>query len=159
MGGFLTSVSPLDSQGPRTMSDHGEEEAVAPQEEVAPEGMDLITALKDVLKKSLIHDGLARGLHEATKALDARQAHLCVLANNCTEDAYKRLIEALCSEHSVNLIKVADQMELGEWAGLCKYDEEGNPRNIVKCSCAVIKDYGEESEALNVLLEHFKNQA
>merc|ERR1712115_102752 len=137
-------MGPLDSQGPRTMSDHGEEEAVA---------------LKDVLKKSLIHDGLARGLHEATKALDARQAHLCVLANNCTEDAYKRLIEALCSEHSVNLIKVADQVELGEWAGLCKYDEEGNPRNIVKCSCAVIKDYGEESEALNVLLEHFKNQA
>merc|ERR1711865_1318797 len=143
---------------PETMSENGEGEAVAVPEE--PEGpMDLITALKDVLKKSLIHDGLARGLHEATKALDAKQAHLCVLANNCTEDAYKRLIEALCSEHSVNLIKVADQMELGEWAGLCKYDAEGNPRNIVKCSCAVIKDYGEESEALNVLLEHFKNQA
>merc|ERR1711862_637132 len=87
-----------------TMSENGEGETTAPA--AAPEKMDLITALKEVLKKSLIHDGLARGLHEATKALDARQAHLCVLANNCTEDTYKRLIEALCSEHQVNLIKV-----------------------------------------------------
>eukprot|EP00301_Raphidiophrys_heterophryoidea_P001037 c10515_g1_i1.p1 GENE.c10515_g1_i1~~c10515_g1_i1.p1 ORF type:complete len:148 (-),score=22.79 c10515_g1_i1:20-421(-) len=127
--------------------------------EEAPRGMDLIQAVKEVLKKSLIHDGLARGLHEATKALERRQAHLCVLAANCDEPAYTRLIEALCAERSVNLIKVADGTELGEWAGLCKYDAEGKPRNVVKCSCVVIKDYGEESEALNVLLEHFKSQA
>eukprot|EP00300_Choanocystis_sp_HF-7_P030021 c38764_g1_i1.p2 GENE.c38764_g1_i1~~c38764_g1_i1.p2 ORF type:complete len:152 (-),score=23.69 c38764_g1_i1:37-492(-) len=142
------------TEDPDTMSENGE--AAAPP---AAGGMDLITALKEVLKKSLIHDGLARGLHEAAKALDRRNAHLCVLATNCTEPAYLRLIEALCSEHSINLIKVADQMQLGEWAGLCKYDAEGNPRNVVKCSCVVVKDYGEESEALNVLLEHFKNQA
>merc|ERR1712164_190099 len=113
------------TKDPIRMSDeHDGGEVAAP----APEGMDLITALKEVLKKSLIHDGLARGLHEAAKALDKRTAHLCVLASNCTEPSYIRLIEALCLEHSVNLIKVADQMELGEWAGLCKYDAEGNPR-------------------------------
>eukprot|EP00612_Vaucheria_litorea_P005731 CAMPEP_0171459980 /NCGR_PEP_ID=MMETSP0945-20130129/5036_1 /TAXON_ID=109269 /ORGANISM="Vaucheria litorea, Strain CCMP2940" /LENGTH=139 /DNA_ID=CAMNT_0011986085 /DNA_START=15 /DNA_END=434 /DNA_ORIENTATION=- len=130
--------------------------AVTPVPEAG--GMDMLTALKDVLKKALIHDGLARGLHESVKALERRQAHLCVLATNCTEPAYLRLIEALCSEHSINLIKVADQMELGEWVGLCKYDDEGKPRNLVKCSCCVVKDYGEQSEALNVLLEHFKSQ-
>lgn len=49
---------------------------------------DILTALKEVLKKALIHDGLARGLHECAKALDRRQAHLAVLAANNTEPAY-----------------------------------------------------------------------
>ena len=38
--------------------------------------MDVNTALQEVLKTALIHDGLARGIREP-KALDKRQAHLC----------------------------------------------------------------------------------
>jgi small subunit ribosomal protein S12e len=57
--------------------------------------------LQEVLKTALITDGLARGLHESAKALDKRQALLCVLADNCDEPMYKKLVQALCQEHQV----------------------------------------------------------
>ncbi|XP_022093230.1 40S ribosomal protein S12-like [Acanthaster planci] len=120
--------------------------------------MDVITALQEVLKTALIHDGLARGLHEATKALDKREAHLCVLANNCDEAMYKKLVEALCAEHSINLFKVDDNKKLGEWAGLCKIDREGKARKVVACSCVVVKGYGKESAAVDVLNDYFKGR-
>lgn len=88
----------------------------------APKGqMSVQDALKGVLKLALMHDGLARGLRESSKALDRRQAHMCVLNENCEEDAYKKLVAALCSEHKIPLIKVQDGKQLGEWAGLCTF--------------------------------------
>eukprot|EP00179_Madagascaria_erythrocladioides_P004546 CAMPEP_0198310320 /NCGR_PEP_ID=MMETSP1450-20131203/2436_1 /TAXON_ID=753684 ORGANISM="Madagascaria erythrocladiodes, Strain CCMP3234" /NCGR_SAMPLE_ID=MMETSP1450 /ASSEMBLY_ACC=CAM_ASM_001115 /LENGTH=161 /DNA_ID=CAMNT_0044013139 /DNA_START=145 /DNA_END=630 /DNA_ORIENTATION=- len=120
--------------------------------------MDVMTALKEVFKRSLQHDGLARGLRESAKALDRRQGHLCVLASNCNEPTYVRLIGALCDEHNIKLLKVPDNKQLGEWAGLCKIDEEGNARKVVPCSCVVVKDFGETSEALEVLLDYVKQR-
>ncbi|KAI9027300.1 50S ribosomal protein L30e-like protein [Phycomyces nitens] len=120
--------------------------------------MSVEEALQDVLRRALVHDGLARGLREAVKALDRRQAHLAVLCESCTEQEYVKLIEALCAEHNINLIKVSDAKKLGEWAGLCKIDREGNARKVVGCSCVVVQDFGEESEAMNVLLDYFKTR-
>merc|ERR1712098_507752 len=77
---------------------------------------------------ALIGDGLARGLREAAKALDKRQALLCILADNCDEPMYKKLVTALCQEHGIPLIKVDSNMKLGEWAGLCKIDQDGKAR-------------------------------
>ena len=96
--------------------------------------MDVNPALQEVLKTNLIHDGIARGICEAAKALDKCQAHLCVLASNCDEPMYVKLVEALCAEHQINLIKVDDK-KLGEWVGLCKIDREGKP---VKWLVAVV---------------------
>lgn len=78
------------------MSDVEGDDAPAPVV-AAPTGpMDINTAIQEVLKAALISDGLARGLHESAKALDKRQAHLCVLAENCDEPMYKKLVQALC---------------------------------------------------------------
>jgi len=123
----------------------------------APKGkLSVEEALEQVLKKSLKHDGLSRGLRECAKALDRRQAHLCVLVETCTEAEYIKLIEALCATHTIPLIKVGDAKVLGKWAGLCKIDRDGNARKIVGCSCVVVKEYGEDSEARHVLDEYFK---
>jgi len=136
--------------------------ATEPEVEVTtepPKGkLSVEDALQIVLKNALKNDGLARGLRECAKALDKRQAHLCVLVETCAEAEYIKLIEALCAEHKINLIKVGDGKVLGTWAGLCKIDREGNPRKIVGCSCVVVKDYGTESEGLNVLLDYFKTR-
>merc|ERR1712018_924943 len=106
----------------------------------------------------MLHDGLARGLHEAAKALDKRQAHLCVFANSCDEPMYVKLVEALCAEHNINLIKVDDAKKLGERAGLCKIDKEGKARKVVGCSCVVVKDIGQDSQAHDVLIQYFKSK-
>ncbi|KAL6867936.1 50S ribosomal protein L30e-like protein [Trichoderma novae-zelandiae] len=123
----------------------------------APKGqMSVLDALKGVLKLALMHDGLARGLREASKALDRRQAHMCVLNENCEEEAYKKLVIALCNEHKIPLIKVPDGKQLGEWAGLCVLDREGNARKVVNCSCVVVKDWGEESQERSIILNYFQ---
>jgi len=145
------------------MSDE-EDTHIAPAEEAEvpptdkPGTMSIEEALKGVLKNALIHDGLARGVRGAAKALDRRQAHLCILNESCEEEAYKKLIEALCSEHEIQLIKISDGKKLGEWAGLCQLDREGNARKVVNCSCVAVKDWGEQSQELSVLLDYLKNR-
>ena len=52
-----------------------------------------------------------------------RQAHLCVLASNCDEPMYVKLVEALCAEHQINLIKVSYSLDfvfLKEELAYCK---------------------------------------
>mmetsp|Transcript_132183 Transcript_132183/g.321215 ORF Transcript_132183/g.321215 Transcript_132183/m.321215 type:complete len:145 (+) Transcript_132183:83-517(+) len=126
------------------------------EEAAAEEPMDLMSALQMVLKKALAEDGLHRGLREACKAIESRKALLCVLAQDCDQADYTKLIQALCNEVNVHLIRVPQAVQLGEWAGLCKLDADGSARKVVKCSCVVVSDYGEESEGLTIL-QNFLN--
>ena len=52
------------------------------------------------------------------------------------------------------LIEVESRDAIGEWLGLCKYDIEGNARKVRGTSSVVIRDYGEETEALSFVLKY-----
>ena len=136
------------------------DEAVVVEAAGAPplgETLDLMTALQLVLRKSLAHGGLVRGLHEGAKVIEKHAAQLCVLAEDCNQPDYIKLVKALCADHNVSLISVPSAKTLGEWAGLCKIDSEGKARKVVGCSCVVVKDYGEETPGLHIVQEHVKS--
>ncbi|MEW5301140.1 MAG: hypothetical protein WDW36_004019 [Sanguina aurantia] len=109
------------------------------------EPMDINTAVQMVLKKALAHDGLSRGLHEACRAIEKGQAQLAILAEDCNQPDYKKLIEALCAEHNVSLLSVPENKCLGQWAGLCKIDAEGDRPQ-------------QETEGRSVLQEYLKSR-
>ncbi|CAA7049591.1 unnamed protein product [Microthlaspi erraticum] len=79
------------------------------------------------------------GHHESAKLIEKRVAKLCVLAEDCNQPDYVKLVKALCADHNINLLTVPSAKTLGEWAGLCKIDSEGNARKVVGCSCLVVK--------------------
>ena len=118
------------------------------------EGENLMSALKTVIKKSMAADGLVKGLTQVGKSLDRKDAMLCVLAKDCNDPKYKKLIMALAKQSNVPLIEVDSRDQLGEWVGQCKYDKKGEAKKVKGCSSLVIKDYGELSEALTFLEDH-----
>lgn len=124
--------------------------SVVQEEEVT----DLGSAVRRVLKNALAADGVARGLHEAAKVIDAGKAQFVFLSESCDADAYKKLVKALCLEKKVPLVEVPDSKKLGEWAGLCKIDKEGNAKKVVGASCVVVHDHGEDSDGLTFLQQH-----
>ena len=101
--------------------------------------------------------GVVRGLNQVGKALDRKDAYLVILADDCDDPIYKKLITALAKQNKIPLLQVDSRKDLGEWVGHCKYDKEGQVRNVKGCSSAAIMNYGEESEALTYLEQHIKD--
>mmetsp|Transcript_1758 Transcript_1758/g.1544 ORF Transcript_1758/g.1544 Transcript_1758/m.1544 type:complete len:110 (-) Transcript_1758:31-360(-) len=102
--------------------------------------------------------GLVKGLNEVVKCLDRKEALICILASNCEDGKYKKLVSALCKQNKIPLVEVDDRMAVGEWLGLCKFDKDNKPRKIRGASSVAIKDYGEETEALHYLQNNFINK-
>ncbi|KAF4663192.1 40S ribosomal protein S12 [Perkinsus chesapeaki] len=132
------------------MSDIDAAEEIDQPIEVEEAVTDLNSAIRRVLKNAIAVDGLVRGLHETAKALEAGRANVCFLASSCNEDNYKKLIQALCLEQNVPLIEVPDNKQLGEWAGLCKIDKDGNPRKVVGASVVAVTNY-ERASSMSTL--------
>merc|ERR1712139_576223 len=111
-------------------------------------------AARRVLKNSLAVDGVIRGLHEVAKHVDAGKAQVLFLAESCSEPTYKKLVQGLCLEKNVPLIDVSDNKTLGEWAGLCKIDSDGNAKKVVGASCVCVTDFGEEGNAYEYMMKY-----
>mmetsp|Transcript_11510 Transcript_11510/g.17256 ORF Transcript_11510/g.17256 Transcript_11510/m.17256 type:complete len:158 (+) Transcript_11510:61-534(+) len=144
-----TPIDPVDV-------DAGDDAVAASSDAPTSVPLTIPEALKQVLKNALIRDGLKRGLREVTKALDRREAELCILANSCEKDAIKDLVRALCKTHEIPLMMIPEATTLGEWAGLCKIDEDGEAVKVVKASCVAVTDWGKDSEARNMIAEYVK---
>ena len=100
--------------------------------------------------------GLVKGLNQVGKALDRKDAYLCILAKDCDDPKYKKLITALAKQNKIPLIEVDSRQDLGLWLGQCKYDKEGNAKKTKGASSCAIKDYGETSDALSFLEQYIK---
>merc|ERR1711907_830775 len=116
----------------------------------------VVDAVKTVLKNSRAVDGLVKGLNQVGKSLDRKDCQLCILATDCDDPKYKKLISALAKQNEIPLLELDSRAELGEWLGQAKYDLEGNARKVRGCSSVAIIDYGAESTALSYLKTHIK---
>ena len=95
-------------------------------------------------------------MNEVCKCLDRKEALLCVLADDCNDPKYKKLVTALAKANSIPLITVEKRDDVGEWLGHCKYDKTGEARKVKGTSSVAIKNYGEETEALSFVLGYIK---
>ena len=138
------------------MSDAGEETKAAA---VPQEPLNLDTALEEVIQISKINDGLVHGLNEVVKALDRDEAELCLLAADCQEDKYKKLVSAFAHQNKIPLIEIPKRDTLGEWVGYHKLDEDGNKRKVKGVSSVVIKSWGTTGAAYDFVQDHIKSQA
>ena len=125
---------------------------VAPVEVVDETPATVEAALAVVVRKSLEVNGLVRGLSEVARSLDRGDAHLCILAKDCDDANYTKLINALCHQNNIDIIEVDERAQLAEWAGLAKVDREGNIKKVHKCSSVAIRDFGERTKALDMVL-------
>lgn len=123
---------------------------------------DLENALSKVCKAAFCEDNLARGINESCRAIEtvfenSSRAALCLLAEDCDDGKYKALITALCKTHQVPLQTIDEKKKLAVYAGLCRFDKEGQPKKIRKCSVLVIKRWpkGEDAQS-NIVKQHFQ---
>jgi len=84
---------------------------------------------------------IQKGLNEVCRALEQRKAKVCFVADDLKEDNYKKLVTSLAQDAGVPLIKVDSGKMLGEWVGLCKYNEDGEATKVVGCGSVVISDW------------------
>jgi small subunit ribosomal protein S12e len=112
--------------------------------------LDLEKALKRIIQTSNADCLLAKGLHEVCKAIEQKddklKAQYVILAKNCDEANYVKLIKGLASQNKIPIIEEVDGETLGEWLGICKYDKNKNVTKKRKCSSVAIRGFSVEAK-------------
>ena len=110
--------------------------------------VDYDTALKRIIQTCNSDSLLAKGLHEVCKALETKdekvKAKFVILAKNCSEANYVKLVKGLAIRNKVPLIEVEEGETIGEYLGICKYDKNKNVTKKRKCSSVAIRDFSHE---------------
>jgi len=65
-------------------------------------------------------------------------ATVVLLAEDVSHADYKKLVEALCAQNDVPLVKVPSKLDLGVMCGLVKLDSDGNPVKARGCGSAAL---------------------
>ncbi|CAD8116573.1 unnamed protein product [Paramecium sonneborni] len=114
-----------------------------------------LTTLKRVVQTSLHRGQLSKGVHEVCKAIESKQAKFVVLADDCTEESYKKLVVALAKQFQIPIWKIEKGALLGEWIGISKFLTKTKKIKSRKCSSVAVKDFAiEVSEAEKQFIEN-----
>ena len=77
-----------------------------------------------------------------------------MLADDCTEETYKKLIVALAKQFQIPVWRVEKGALLGEWIGISKFLTKTKKIKSRKCSSLAVKDFAiEVSEAEKQFIE------
>ncbi|CAD8109295.1 unnamed protein product [Paramecium sonneborni] len=114
-----------------------------------------LTTLKRVVQTSLHRGQLSKGVHEVCKAIESKQAKFVVLADDCTEESYKKLVVALAKQFQIPIWRIEKGALLGEWIGISKFLTKTKKIKSRKCSSVAVKDFAiEVSEAEKQFIEN-----
>ena len=115
---------------------------------------ELIQNLQKVLASAEINNFLVRGIRQSCQAMESnfgddfsKRAALCVLAKDVNNQDYQKLVRALAKDRNVPLLEVDSRKDLGQWSGLCKYDQTDTARKIRPCGVVVITQFPADQEA------------
>ena len=74
------------------------------------QAVDYETALKRIVQTANSDSLLAKGIHEVCKAIETKdeklRAKYVILAKNCTEAAYVKIVKGLAAQNKIHLIEI-----------------------------------------------------
>lgn len=104
-------------------------------------------AIQQILTAARNTNGLIKGINETVKALESQKAKVVLVAEDCDNDDYKKLVTTLANQYKVPVIEVPewvglkDSCNLGLHSEIIKKvaQEKGKPEKIKpRCSSAAI---------------------